>query len=213
MCAKNVSTSSALSLISRLYQILKWLKNLIMKGLRTKFRGLFFYTFLSMSRESGECMTRRDWLAQSTKGTPALWLYHADQHVEMSTLYDLSTAHRGPCFIWFLIQNVQKKVGPPFWLAALLSSRKTFPSCHTREENWSKQNRTKVKISFSTRVFFIVGVSVISRTTAHDEQHIASFHRHSRWLYIRQQSSSSSSNRFIEHDVSTKQHKSVNGSV
>ena len=28
------------------------------------------------------------------------------------------------------------------------------------------------------------------------------FHRHSRWLYIQQQSSSSSSNRFIEHDVS-----------
>ena len=26
------------------------------------------------------------------------------------------------------------------------------------------------------------------------------FHRHSRWLYIQQQSSSSSSNRFIEHD-------------
>ena len=30
------------------------------------------------------------------------------------------------------------------------------------------------------------------------------FHRHSRWLYIYQQSSSSSSNRFIEHDVSTR---------
>ena len=30
-----------------------------------------------------------------------------------------------------------------------------------------------------------------------------SFHRHSRWLYIQQQSSLSSSNRFIEHDVST----------
>ena len=29
-----------------------------------------------------------------------------------------------------------------------------------------------------------------------------SFHRYSRWLYIQQQSSSSSSNRFIEHDVS-----------
>ena len=29
------------------------------------------------------------------------------------------------------------------------------------------------------------------------------FHRHSRWLYSQQQSSSSSSNRFIEHDVST----------
>ena len=31
------------------------------------------------------------------------------------------------------------------------------------------------------------------------------FHRHSRWLYIQQQSSSSSSNRFIEHDVSTEE--------
>ena len=30
------------------------------------------------------------------------------------------------------------------------------------------------------------------------------FHRHSRWLYIQQQSSSSSSNRFIEHDLSTR---------
>ena len=30
------------------------------------------------------------------------------------------------------------------------------------------------------------------------------FHRHSRWLYSQQQSSSSSSNRFIEHDVSTR---------
>ena len=30
------------------------------------------------------------------------------------------------------------------------------------------------------------------------------FHRHSCWLYIQQQSSSSSSNRFIEHDVSTR---------
>ena len=29
------------------------------------------------------------------------------------------------------------------------------------------------------------------------------FRRHSRWLYIQQQSSSSSSNRFTEHDVST----------
>ena len=31
-----------------------------------------------------------------------------------------------------------------------------------------------------------------------------SFHRHSRLLYIQQQTSSSSSNRFIEHDVSTR---------
>ena len=30
------------------------------------------------------------------------------------------------------------------------------------------------------------------------------FHRHSRWLYSQQQSSSFSSNRFIEHDVSTR---------
>ena len=30
------------------------------------------------------------------------------------------------------------------------------------------------------------------------------FHRHSRWLYIQQQSSSSSGKRFIEHDVSTR---------
>ena len=34
------------------------------------------------------------------------------------------------------------------------------------------------------------------------------FHRHSHWLYIQQQISSSSSNRFIEHW----QHKSINGS-
>ena len=33
---------------------------------------------------------------------------------------------------------------------------------------------------------------------------IQAFHRHSRWLYIQQQSSLSSSNRFIEHDVSTR---------
>ena len=33
---------------------------------------------------------------------------------------------------------------------------------------------------------------------------VYTFHRHSRWLYIQQQSSSSSSNRFIEHDVSTR---------
>ena len=42
------------------------------------------------------------------------------------------------------------------------------------------------------------------KTLSRQHGGIFGFHRHSRWLYSQQQSSSSSSNRFIEHDVSTR---------
>ena len=47
-----------------------------------------------------------------------------------------------------------------------------------------------------------LGVDVQSDSA--EVHYYISFHRHSRWLYSQQQSSSSSSNRFIEHDVSTR---------
>ena len=44
---------------------------------------------------------------------------------------------------------------------------------------------------------------------ARTRQKLKTFHRHSHWLYIQPQSSSSSSNRFIEHDVSTRKLKAT----
>ena len=46
--------------------------------------------------------------------------------------------------------------------------------------------------------------ALLSHVITEYRQQKIGFHRHSRWLYIQQQSSSSSSNRFIEHDVSTR---------
>ena len=74
------------------------------------------------------------------------------------------------------------------------------------------ENRMKIFMEklfkVATEVARLCRVSIQSCTkSAVSESSIAlakvnlTFHRHSRWLYIQQQSSSSSSNRFIEHDV------------